>query len=296
MIYLETFLDQASKGKTSIIRYVVGIFIIYFFIYVVGAAVQFLVAMAMGSTVELGRFNISSISPLAYFVVTMCPAICGIIGVFISVRFIHQRPFSTLVTPFKKINKKPILYGFGFFFILLVVSDLILGGLNSSNIQFNANNISQWLYFLPFILILIPLQTTSEELTYRGYWMQGTGLITRNFFILALVNGILFLLPHIVNPEITTGGILAMVYYVVVGFSLAYITLKSGTLELAIGMHAANNIYESAIIHPQASILQTPSLFTQAAIDPIYELMAIIAIMVVFYLVTFKIKPQWKRC
>lgn len=293
---METFLDQASKGKTSIFRYIVGIFIIYFFIYVVGAAAQFIVAMALGSTVELDRFNISSITPMAYFVVTMCPAICGIIGVFISVRYVHQRPFTTLITPFKKINAKPILFGFGFFFLLLVLSDVILGGLNSSFIQFNANNIINWIYFLPVILLLIPLQTTSEELTYRGYWMQGTGLLTRNFFILALINGILFLLPHIVNPEITTGGILAMVYYVVVGFSLAFITLKSGTLELAIGMHAANNIYESAIIHPQASILQTPSLFTQAAIDPIYELITIVIIMVVFYLVTFKVKPEWKRC
>lgn len=293
---METFLDQARKGKTSIYRYIVGIFIIYFFIYIVGAVAQFIVAIALGSTVELGRFNISSITPLAYFVVTMCPAICGIIGVFISVRYVHQRPFKTLITPFNKINVKPILYGFSFFFLLLVVSDFILGGLNSSNIQFNANNISQWLYFLPVILLLIPLQTTSEELTYRGYWMQGTGLLTRNFFILALINGVLFLLPHIVNPEITTGGILAMVYYVVVGFSLAFITLKSGTLELAIGMHAANNIYESAIIHPQASILQTPSLFTQAAIDPIYELITIIVIMIVFYIVTFRVKPDWKRC
>lgn len=293
---METFLDQARKGKTSIYRYIVGIFIIYFFIYIVGAVAQFIVAIALGSTVELGRFNISSITPLAYFVVTMCPAICGIIGVFISVRYVHQRPFKTLITPFNKINVKPILYGFGFFFLLLVVSDFILGGLNSSNIQFNANNISQWLYFLPVILLLIPLQTTSEELTYRGYWMQGTGLLTRNFFILALINGVLFLLPHIVNPEITAGGILAMVYYVVVGFSLAFITLKSGTLELAIGMHAANNIYESAIIHPQASILQTPSLFTQAAIDPIYELITIIVIMIVFYIVTFRVKPDWKRC
>lgn len=293
---METFLDQARKGKTSIYRYIVGIFIIYFFIYIVGAVAQFIVAIALGSTVELGRFNISSITPLAYFVVTMCPAICGIIGVFISVRYVHQRPFKTLITPFNKINVKPILYGFSFFFLLLVVSDFILGGLNSSNIQFNANNISQWLYFLPVILLLIPLQTTSEELTYRGYWMQGTGLLTRNFFILGLINGVLFLLPHIVNPEITTGGILAMVYYVVVGFSLAFITLKSGTLELAIGMHAANNIYESAIIHPQASILQTPSLFTQAAIDPIYELITIIVIMIVFYIVTFRVKPDWKRC
>jgi len=293
---METFLDQANKGKTSLIRYIVGIFIIYFFIYIIGAVAQFIVAIALGSTVELARFNISSITPMAYFVVTMCPAICGIIGVFISIRYIHQRPLSTLVTPFKRIKAKPILYGFGFFFLLLVLSDVILGGLNSSNIQFNANNVSQWLYFLPLILILIPLQTTSEELTYRGYWMQGTGLLTRNFFILALINGILFLMPHIVNPEITAGGILAMAYYVVVGFSLAYITLKSGTLELAIGMHAANNIYESAIIHPQASILQTPSLFTQAAIDPIYELLTIVVIMIVFYLVTFRVKPEWKRC
>ena len=293
---METFLDQARKGKTSLIRYIIGIFIIYFFIYIVGAAVQFIVAMAFGSSVNLGTLNISSITPLAYFVVTMCPAICGIVGVFISVRYVHQRPFSTLITPFKNINVKPILYGFGFFLLLLVLSDVLLYGLNPSNIQFNGNNISQFLYFLPFILVLIPLQTTSEELTYRGYWMQGTGLLTRNFLVLALINGILFLLPHIVNPEISAGGILAMVYYVVVGFSLAFITLKSGTLELAIGMHAANNIYESAIIHPQASILQTPSLFTQAAIDPAYELISIAVIMILFYLVTFQVKPEWKRC
>ncbi|MCZ3365658.1 MULTISPECIES: hypothetical protein [Methanobacterium] len=59
---METFLDQARKGKTSLIRYIIGIFIIYFFIYIVGAAVQFIVAMAFGSSVNLGTLNISSIT------------------------------------------------------------------------------------------------------------------------------------------------------------------------------------------------------------------------------------------
>lgn len=287
---MESYLDQARKGKSGLIRFIIGIAIIYFFIYIVGGILQEVILTIYGAPVDL-----TLIPSLVYFFLIMCPGICGLAGLFITVRYVHQRPFRSLITSFERIKWKPILYGFGLLFLLLILSSLISYGLNPSNFSFNSNNIIQFLTFLPFILVMIPLQTTSEELTYRGYWLQGAGILTRNFLVLGLISGVLFLLPHLLNPEITSGGILMMVYFVVVGFSLAFISLKSGTLELAIGMHAANNIYESAIIHPGTSILETPSLFAQGTTDPITSLISITAIMIIFYLITFRLKPKWKN-
>jgi uncharacterized protein len=67
-------------------------------------------------------------------------------------------------------------------------------------------------------------------------------LIVRNPLILIISNGVLFLLPHLGNPEIANGLVLMSLQYFSFGVFLAFITLKDNRLELALGVHAANNI------------------------------------------------------
>ncbi len=285
---MESFLDLARRGKISIRRYIIGILLILFFMYGLGVLVPIAVAFLFGLPMDPNTFEIININPLVYFLYIMCPFITGILGIFITTRYIHKRSFLSLITPKKSIKWKPIVYGFGLFFLLLSISSLFEYIINPTDFKLNLN-VYQFALFLPFILLLVPLQTTTEELLYRGYILQGTGLVTRNFLILAVVNGFLFMLPHMGNPEITGG--LMMVYYALVGFFLAFITLKSGTLELAIGTHAANNLYESLIMNYGNSSFNTPAIFHKTAMDPTYTFLSMVVIMVIYYIMVFRIKP-----
>jgi uncharacterized protein len=152
---------------------------------------------------------------------------------------------------------------------------------------------------LPFALlalVLTPLQATAEELFFRGYLVQGASLISPNFLFLAVASGALFLLPHLANP----GLILPVaVYHFGFGAFLAWVSLRDGTLELAIGAHAANNLFGMVVLGFEGSSLKTPSLFYTDRLVPAYSLAQLLATAVVFYLAVFvllKRRPDRSAC
>ena len=58
-----------------------------------------------------------------------------------------------------------------------------------------------------------------------------------------LVSSLLFALPHLLNPEVYGANLwIAFLPYLTTGLLLSLITLRDGTLELAMGVHAINNI------------------------------------------------------
>jgi hypothetical protein len=143
------------------------------------------------------------------------------------------------------------------------------------------------LVFAVLALILIPIQTSAEEFLFRGYLLQWMGLRLKNKWILSFLNGALFFLPHAANPEMGTGSVLVGLSYFVMGFFLALITLQDNGIELALGMHAANNLFASLFANYVVTALPSPALFTIQEIDPLYSLISLIAGLLVFYVVFF---------
>ncbi len=142
---------------------------------------------------------------------------------------------------------------------------------------------------------MVPIQTTAEELFYRGYLLQGMGFLTRNFLLLAIINGILFMIPHLANPEVAASPLMAIIDYTIFGFFLAYITLKSNTIELAIAGHASNNLFIAILANSEISVSPTPSLFlsssaTNSDIVLLFSLAASVLIPLLYYVIMFKVK------
>jgi membrane protease YdiL (CAAX protease family) len=135
-------------------------------------------------------------------------------------------------------------------------------------------------------LVIFPIQTTAEELFFRGYLVQAGSLINRNWIFLSIWSGVLFALPHILNPEVATNTIVVMLTFFVLGAFLAWISLKDGSLELAIGVHAANNIAASLLVTFPESVLQTPAILT-THFEPVSSLIATLILCALFYLVVF---------
>src|SRR6185503_3866353 len=132
--------------------------------------------------------------------------------------------------------------------------------------------------FAVMVLLLTPIQSATEELVFRGYLMQGLSLVTRRPVGIAVASSIVFAIPHLLNPEVHRLGLLVMAAnYFAIGMLLAIVTLRDGRLELAIGLHVANNVFLALVANYEGSALTTESIFTSRNLDPRYSLVTLVA-------------------
>lgn len=164
------------------------------------------------------------------------------------------------------------LVWFTFAFALLVIAVLT----DTENFELRYNPAS----LVPLVvvsLLFIPFQTTAEEVLVRGYLAQGIAGMTKRPWLVIVIPSLLFALLHSANPEVKEYGFwLMMPQYFIMGFVYAVISILDDGIELAIGLHAANNVFLSIFVTTEASAFQTPALFLQKEIDPIAELWSVI--------------------
>ncbi|MEM9921410.1 MAG: CPBP family intramembrane glutamic endopeptidase [Bacteroidota bacterium] len=198
--------------------------------------------------------NIAMLFLLLVFVITF-------VALWWMVRLLHQRSFKSLITTNNRLNWSKM----GFGFLLWMCFSLVVEGtgylLEPENYSFSFNASS----FIPLLVIaflLLPIQTSAEELFFRGYLMQALGQVSGERLFPLFTTSILFGLMHMANPEVSKfGTAIMMTYYIGMGLFLGLLTVMDESLELALGIHAANNIFGVAFVNFDGSALQTDALF-----------------------------------
>jgi len=171
-------------------------------------------------------------------------------------------------------------------------------GLKTDPGNFVLNNTSSTIIFLALIsIILLPFQTTFEEVLFRGYLMQGIGAWTQSKWYPLLITSVLFGLMHVFNPEVKEFGILLMLpQYIIFGLVFGLITVLDDGLELAMGAHAANNIFLAVFLTQKASALQTAALYEQQEVFPVSDLISLFVISIIFVLIlSYTLGWNWKK-
>lgn len=118
--------------------------------------------------------------------------------------------------------------------------------------------------FLPYLviaLLLIPMQTTAEEVFYRGWIQQRLEKGNRSIWLVSTIGGLLFALPHLANPEVSGNIALPVIGYGATGFMLTWVTMRDKSMGLAVGAHAANNIAAGLLVSSVDSALPSASLY-----------------------------------
>jgi membrane protease YdiL (CAAX protease family) len=82
-------------------------------------------------------------------------------------------------------------------------------------------------------------------------------------------------------------GVLVGLGYFAFGFFLAFVTLRDNGMELALGVHAANNLYTAIFANYTVTAISSPALFTIQTLDAAYGLAATVVAMIVFYVIFF---------
>lgn len=210
----------------------------------------------------------------------------------VAIKWIHKRPVLSVFTGRDQLDWMRICTSFFIvFFFLTIISAL--------QICFSDDIIwsFEWNTFFPLLLIaclMIPIQTTIEELLFRGYLLQGIKRRLGSNIQAVVLSGFFFGLIHLGNPEIEAIGVHVLSHYVLLGLFLGLLTLFDNGLELSMGFHAANNIFAALMISSDWQVFQTEALFVDyAAPEFTFSMFGITLLFLIVLIFLFKRMYGW---
>ncbi|MDP6922974.1 MAG: CPBP family intramembrane metalloprotease, partial [Lutibacter sp.] len=217
----------------------------------------------------------------------------GLLALLFGVKYIHQRSLTSLVTSRETIDWKRALYAFGVWFLLGVMMLTIAYCLAPEHYVWN---FKPWPFLLLFLIsfLLLPIQTSMEELLFRGYLMQGFGTWFQNSAVALVLSAVIFGLLHGLNPEVEKLGWITMVYYIGTGLVLGIMTLMDEGMELALGFHAANNVVAALFVSTDWTVFQTEALLVDISEPSVgWEMFVPVGILFPLVLTLFSHKYRW---
>ncbi|HET8886784.1 MAG TPA: CPBP family intramembrane glutamic endopeptidase [Salinimicrobium sp.] len=293
------YIEQAYEAKTSWWRYIIGIVIIFSGWQIVGVLPLTAVALWKAGDFNIfmkaaeNNFQTLGIDPNLFLFLYILMFTFGLLGIWFAARFIHEQPFKKLTTTRPKVDWGRIWFSF----FMVVGINLVLFGIGylaePEALVWNFDPIP--FFILCFIAIfLLPLQTSFEEYLFRGYFMQGLGVLAKNKWFPLLITSVFFGLLHGLNPEVEKLGYVMMVFYIGTGFLLGIMTLMDEGMELALGFHAGNNIFAALLVTTDWTAFQVPALFRDVS-EPSagFDIIAPVLILYPIYLIILARKYNW---
>lgn len=260
------FIQQAYKGKNDWFYYLAGIFLVIFGWQFIGVLPLTLTAILYSS--DLGEFSRAANDSfmglginknLFLFMMILMFAI-GLLFLFLAIKFIHRRRVTSLVTSRESIDWSRFWFGFITWGIVAISVTALGVFLEPDSYTWNFKPVPFFTLVVVSFLFL-PFQTSFEELLFRGYFMQGLGVLFKNKWIPLIVTSVAFGLLHGANPEVEKLGYVSMVFYIGTGFFFGITTLMDEGTELALGLHAVNNIVAAFLVTTNWTVFQTDALF-----------------------------------
>lgn len=289
-----SFIDKAKEGNNSFSSYILGIVLIIS-VYLLGS--YFLI---LDLQWNFGIESFDGISQneivrilgnnrfLAWLVV---PFLFVALFLVIHTKFVHKRTVLSIFSGRENFDWKRVLFSFSLLFSVLSLF-LFIQYLSSDSLIFQFD-LQKFIPLFFIAIFLLPIQTSCEELLFRSYILQGIKMRTKKNSIAVLISGLMFGAIHIGNPEIAKIGYHIIVYYMLVGVFLALISLFDNGIELALGYHAANNVFAALMITNNWQAFQTDAVFMDIS-DPGMGLDTIIGILFILPLVFFIFYKKYK--
>ncbi len=227
-----------------------------------------------------------------FLTIVLFPFIVVLLTLFVCIKIIHKRNVLTLFTIRESFDWKRFFFSFSVWGSVMAIF-LVISFLAGYPIEWNFDASTFFILFFISIFIL-PLQTTCEEVLFRGYLFQGFGSIFKRGIFPVAITGVLFGLMHGANPEVEKLGTIMLVYYIVNGLFLGIVTLMDDGLELTMGYHAINNIFAALIVTNNWQAFHTDALFIDKS-PPSFGIENIITLIVIqpLLLVLFAKKYKW---
>jgi membrane protease YdiL (CAAX protease family) len=257
------FIEQGIKPENKFWKYIFGsvLIILASFIGQIPLGIALFVKVLQGkeempqTTEEIMGF----LPPNLMLFLIMVSFVVAMIAIYLVVKYFHKQTFLSVTTARKKVDWGRIFFAFGIWSVLMVVTTAIDYFVSPEDYVLNFEPVS--FAILAIIgIVMIPIQTSTEEYVFRGYLMQGFGNLSGNKWFPLLMTSLIFGGMHVFNPEVAKMGYSIMIYYIGTGLFLGILTLMDDGMELNLGFHAANNLIGALLVTSDWSALRTDSV------------------------------------
>ena len=290
------YIEQVRNSTNSFWLYIIGVFILGVVIIIGNIPFGILILAEAGvDATQLTLAEQMKVLPSNTTLFLLLLPFALVFGAILLItKLLHKLKLRELITSRSKVDWKRVRFGFGTvalsFIAMLVVGYFI----DPESVQWNFKP-KLFALLVLISVIMVPLQTSAEELFFRGYLMQGLGRIFPMRLLPFVITSTLFGLLHFTNPEVDKLGDIILITYLSTGFFLGAITLIDEGLELALGFHAGNNLFLSLFLTSDWTVFQTDSLFINMS-EP--NVAAYIIGPLIMYSVLFLVyakKYKWKN-
>jgi membrane protease YdiL (CAAX protease family) len=283
------FIEQGFKSENKFWKYIVGSLIIIFASFL--GQLPLLMALLFETFVNGKPYPSSNEAIMRFFepnftlFLIMISFVFIMLGIILVIRYLHHQTVLSVTTSRAKVDWNRIVFSFLIWAAITIVSTLLFYYYSPSDFVINFKPVP--FAILAIIgIVLIPIQTSSEEYIFRGYLMQGFANLAKNKWFPLLMTSLIFGGMHWFNPEVTKIGPIVLVYYIGTGLFLGIITLMDEGMELALGFHAANNLVGALLITSDWSAFQTHSIFKDIS-DPSAGLDVILPVVIIYPILLF---------
>ena len=101
----------------------------------------------------------------------------------------------------------------------------------------------RWALLIPVTVIVLLIQTGTEELVFRGYLQQQLACLSPHRWVWMGIPSVMFGTLHYWNGHGAAQGALWAFWAMMLGMACADLTARSGNLGAAVGLHLANNAF-----------------------------------------------------
>lgn len=274
-----------TEGLNDLWRYVLGIVISMggYFLFSIPVALIMMKGVAQSGVTDPDEMARTMTNPTAlgvdpnfFLVLLLLGYVGGMIGLFIAVKYLHKKSFTSIITASKRIRWGRVGTGAVAWFAFSCICIAIAWMIDPDNFSYTFQP-KPFLLTLLIAVLFLPAQTWWEEFMIRGYMMQGIATGTRKAWIPVLVTSVIFGLLHLGNPEVEAYGVwYSMPMYILPGLLFATIAVLDGGLELAMGFHFANNLFGTIAVTSDVSAIQASTIFRQVNPDQMIDLLGVL--------------------
>ena len=295
------FIQQGFKGRNEWWRYVLTIVLI--FIGVQFAAIPLSIAAFIeldfnwtdflkGAEDSFMSIEMDNNLYLFLMIFTFIAAICIL---YLCVKYLHHKQFVDIITSRKKLDWNRVFFAFLLWGAISAIIITIQISLYPDDYIWNFKPIP-FLILLLVSFLFLPFQTSAEELVFRGYLMQGFGILSGNRWFPLLITSVIFGSLHFMNPEVEKMGSVTMVFYIGTGLFYGIATLMDNGLELSLGLHASNNVIAAFLVTTDWMVFQTDALYIDIS-EPSVGMEMLLPVLVLYPLVllVFSKRYRWEN-
>ena len=283
------FIEQGIKSDNRFWKYILGSFIIICASFV--GQLPLLIGVLYETMYNGKPYPTSNEAVMRFFdtnltlFLILISFVFIMLGIMLVVRNLHGQTMLSVTTAREKIDWKRVGFSFMTWSVFTIVSTILFYFSNPNDFVINFKPVP-FAILVAIGVLLIPIQTSSEEYIFRGYLMQGFANLAQNKWFPLLMTSVIFGGMHIFNPEVAKIGYIVLVYYIGTGLLLGIITLMDEGMELALGFHAANNLVGALLVTSDWSAFQTNSIFKDIS-DPSAGLDVILPVVLIYPILLF---------